>query len=202
MFGGTGGRGGGGGGGFGGSSGGGGGVITAAVKTMHTFETKHVPSEFGDAEPRVIEIEGGNSPVEIRFKSSSSSVRITQDHKTADQSQPEYNEYDEEPKRIITQVRKPIIQEVKEIITPYRKVIQEIEPVIEQIHTVVTQGDKRPSSGGFGGGSSSGGGSSGGGFGGGSSGGRGGFGGGSSSGGGRIEQYDITSGQNKIYKKK
>lgn len=200
MFGGT----GGGGGGFGGS---GGGVINAAVRTMHTFETKHVPSDFGEPEPKVIEIEGGNSPVEIRFKSSSSSVRISQDHKTAEQTQPEYNEYDEEPKRIITQVRKPIIQEVKEIITPYRKVIQEIEPVIEQIHTVVTQGDKRPSSNGngFGSGSSSGRGSSGGGrggYGGGSSGGGGGYDGGSSSGGGRIEQYDISSGQSKIYKKK
>lgn len=161
--------------GYGGGSSRGGGRINAAVFSTQTFETKPVQSQIGPIEPQIIEVEGNELPVEIVFKSSSSRIKVRQDHRMQGPGETEYNQYEEEPHRLVTQVRKPIIQEVREIISPKRKVIQEIEPVIEEIHTVVAEGqgghgnsDYGGSGGGYG---SSGGGSNGGGGYGGSSGG-------------------------------
>jgi hypothetical protein len=42
---------------------------------------------------------------------------------------------------LITEVQKPVIQEVREVISPYRQVTQEINPVVESLHTVVTKGE-------------------------------------------------------------
>ncbi|KAH7644242.1 dfp2-like protein [Dermatophagoides farinae] len=113
----------------------GGGIINAAVFSKQTFETKPVETPFEQMEPQIIEIEGGDLPIEIHFKSTSSRVKVRQDHQLSGVNMPEYDQYEEEPHRLITEVRKPIIQEVREIIAPYRKVIQEIEPVMEEIHT-------------------------------------------------------------------
>ncbi|OTF73748.1 DFP2-like protein, partial [Euroglyphus maynei] len=48
-----------------------------------------------------------------------------------------------EPHRLVHEVTKPVIQEVREIITPYRRVIQEIKPVQEEIQTIIAKGEPR-----------------------------------------------------------
>ncbi len=60
---------------------------------------------------------------------------------------------EDEPHRLIHEVTKPIIQEVREVITPFRRVIQEIKPVQEEIQTIVARGEARNFNvGGYGGG--------------------------------------------------
>nr|XP_027206172.1 solute carrier family 41 member 3-like [Dermatophagoides pteronyssinus] len=163
--------------------GGGGERLSAAVFTKHTFETKTVDVPFEDQEPQIIEIDGGSLPLEIHFKSASGRIKVKQSHELGGSGQTEHSQAEEEPMRLVHEVRKPIIQEVREIITPYRKVYQEIQPVMEEIHTVVAKGEQRRqghggSNKGGGGGGGSGGGGGGSGYGGGSSGGGGGFSGG------------------------
>lgn len=128
------------------SGSGSGGKISAAVQTKHTFETRTVEVPFeGDVEPQIIEIEGGNLPLELHFKSASGRIRVKQSHELSGSGQVEHSEAEEEPMRLVHHVRKPIIQEVREIITPFRKVIQEIQPVQEEIHTIVSKGESRRS---------------------------------------------------------
>lgn len=117
--------------------------IQAAVQTKHTVEMKPVDIPFEDIEPQVIEVEGGALPLEIHFKSSSSRIRVHQTHQASGAGEVEQTSSEEEPHRLIHEVKKPIIQEVREIITPYRKVVQEIQPVMEEIHTIVAKGEAR-----------------------------------------------------------
>ncbi|OTF81328.1 DFP2-like protein [Euroglyphus maynei] len=117
--------------------------IQAAVQTKHTVEMKPVDIPYEDIEPQVIEVEGGALPLEIHFKSSSSRIRVHQTHEAAGAGEVEQTSSEEEPHRLIHEVKKPIIQEVREIITPYRKVVQEIQPVMEEIHTIVAKGEAR-----------------------------------------------------------
>lgn len=95
--------------------------------------------------------------MEIVFKSASGRIKVRQEHRMQGAGETEYNQFEEEPHRLVTEVRKPIIQEVREIISPQRKVYQEIEPVIEEIHTIVAEGQGGRGSGGNYGGSNGGG---------------------------------------------
>lgn len=117
--------------------------IQAAVQTKHTFETRPVDIPFEDLEPQIIEVEGGALPLEIHFKSASSRIRVHQTHQAGGAGEVEQTSSEEEPHRLVHEVKKPIIQEVREIITPFRKVIQEIQPVVEEIHTIVAKGQAR-----------------------------------------------------------
>ena len=58
---------------------------------------------------------------------------------------------EEEPHRVIHEVVRPVIQELREVIVPYRRVVQEIQPVIEQVQTTVAKGQGRENNGGEGG---------------------------------------------------
>ncbi|KPM10976.1 DFP2-like protein 38 [Sarcoptes scabiei] len=117
--------------------------IPAAVVTKHSVEMKPVEIPIEDLEPQIIEVEGGALPLEIHFKSSSSRIRVHQTHESAGAGQVEQTSSEEEPHRLIHEVKKPIIQEVREIITPFRRVIQEIQPVMEEIHTIVAKGEQK-----------------------------------------------------------
>ena len=159
--------GGGGGGGYGGGGGGGGGAIRGAIISRNTFEVRPVPIQSGYAMPRVIEFEGNSSPLKLHFKGGSGRIQILQSMAKGGYSEPEYTQSEEEPQRMVHEVKKPVIQEVREIIMPYRKVTQEVRPVVEQIKTIVSQGVMGGHGGGGGGGGGGGRGGGGGGFGGG-----------------------------------
>ena len=153
---------GGGGGGYGGGGGGGyggQGPVTAAVQTQHTVEYRHVnlPQEL--PQPQVIEVDGGQLPLTIHFRSASSNIQVHQTHQPSHPGEVQQTSSEDEPTRLQHEVTKPIIQEIREVITPYRRVIQEIRPVQEEIHTVVARGEPRGQAlGGFGGGIGGGGG--------------------------------------------
>ena len=55
----------------------------------------------------------------------------------------EHTQSEDEPHRVVHEVLKPVIQEVREIIQPYRRLVQQIQPVIEQTHTIVAKGEPR-----------------------------------------------------------
>ncbi len=195
-----GGYGGGGGGGYGGGGrgggygggGGGGGIIPAAIHTRHTIDFRNVPST-GAVAPTTIEVGSNSVPLNILFRSSSSNINVQQAHEGGG-GDTQHSQSADEPHRLVHEVSKPIIQEVREVITPYRRIVQEIQPVQEEIQTIVARGEGRAagvSGGGFGGGGLGGGGYgggkiSGGGYGG---GGGGGYGGISIGGGGKSKGY-------------
>jgi len=98
--------------------------IQAAVQTKHSIETKMVDIPYEDIEPQIIEVEGGNLPLEIHFKSSSSRIKVHQTHSAGEAGQVEQTSSEEEPHRLIHEVKKPIIQEVSRLTT--RSLIIEI----------------------------------------------------------------------------
>lgn len=127
----------------------------------------NVPQEL--PQPQIVEVEAGNLPLTIHFKSASSALNVVQTHQPGNAGEPQHTSSEDEPHRLVHEVTKPVIQEVREIITPFRRVIQEIKPVQEEIQTIIAKGEPRGNlaASGMGGGLAlGGGGSSGGGFGG------------------------------------
>ena len=145
---------GGGGGGYGGGGSGGGyggQAIPVAIQTRHQVEFRNVPS-YGSVSPTTVEVGASPIPLQILFRSSSSSLNVQQSHDGASGSTQESSSQDE-PHRLVHSVTKPIIQEVREVITPFRKITQEIQPVQEEILTIVARGNERGSGSGGSGGS-------------------------------------------------
>lgn len=123
-----------------------GGAIPAAIQTRHNIEFREIPST-GSIQPATIEVGASSIPLNILFRSASSSLNVLQHHQGAagdtQESQSEgklnvhfdfvlYNCFlscTDEPHRLIHSVKRPIIQEIKEVVIPYRKITQQIEPV-------------------------------------------------------------------------
>jgi len=165
----------GGGGGGGGYGGYGGHSIEAAVHSNHRVDVIPVHTSV-QRNPTYVDVPGHPLPVYFNFKSQSSPVYVRQQHYGTKGSYQHSSSYDE-PHKLVHEVTKPIIQEIKEVIVPRRKIVQVIKPVQEDVLTLVS----KHSGGGYGNG---GGGYGGGGGGYGSGGGGGGYGGGGYGGGG------------------
>lgn len=128
-------------GGYGGSSGGYGGStgpINAAVISRRTVEVRPVPSQREQAQPQIIDVDGGDLPVVINFRSASSRLVVKQSHQPGSGDVQETRSEDQ-PHLLKHEVTRPIIQEVREVILPYRRVVQEIRPVEEQVKTIVSK---------------------------------------------------------------
>ncbi|KPM09125.1 Cuticle protein [Sarcoptes scabiei] len=103
-------------------------------------------------QPQVIEVSPDQLPVQVHFRTASSRLNVQQSHNANMPPQVEHASFQDEPHRVVHEVVKPVIQEVREIIQPYRRVTQEIRPVIEEVHTVVHKGEgRRGGAGGVGG---------------------------------------------------
>ncbi|OTF71228.1 DFP2-like protein, partial [Euroglyphus maynei] len=124
-------------------------VIKGAIQSRQTFEVRPVPIQVSQGTPRIVEFDGGSAPLKLHFKSSGGRIQIMQTNGNGYGSEPEYTQSEEEPQRLIHEVKKPIIQEVREIIIPYRKVVQEVRPAKEEVKTIVSQG--QGGGGGYGG---------------------------------------------------
>jgi hypothetical protein len=117
------------------------GPVEAAVHSRRTVELRNVAVQQQTYQPQIIEVNSDNLPVQINFRSHSSPVNVQQTH-TPLSGSVEHASFQDQPHRLVNEVTKPIIQEVREIIQPYRRVVQEIRPVIEEIHTVVHKGER------------------------------------------------------------
>ena len=82
----------GGGGGSGGGlvSGFGGGPVTAAVQSTHTVEIRHVNVPQEQPQPQIVEVEAGNLPLTIHFKSASSALNVVQTHQPGQAGEPQH----------------------------------------------------------------------------------------------------------------
>ena len=117
--------------------------IEAAVQTRRTYEVRPVLVDELQAQPQVIEISPNVESVVIHFRTSSSRLNVQQSHVPSAPAPVEHSSVQDHPHRLVHEVTKPVIQEVREIIQPYRRVTQEVRPVIEEIHTVVHKGERR-----------------------------------------------------------
>lgn len=115
--------------------------VSAAIHSTRTVEYKAVPYSDEPLVPQVVEVEASEIPLNIHFKSRSSTIQVSQSHTPGEPGTVEQTSSQDEPSRVIHEVNKPIVQEVREVIQPYRQVTQEVQPVIEQIHTVVARGE-------------------------------------------------------------
>ena len=137
SYGGGGGGGYGGDGGYGGGGGGGGGYgggyhsIEAAIYSNHKVDVIPVHSSRY-SKPTYVDVPSGMTPVYINFQSQSSPVYVKQQHYGMSGSYQKSHSYDE-PHKLVHEVTKPIVQEVREVIKPYRKVVQTIKPVHEEV---------------------------------------------------------------------
>ncbi|KAI2805003.1 hypothetical protein BLOT_003992 [Blomia tropicalis] len=119
-------------------------VVPAAVQQVsRTVEYKALPHVEQPIQHQVIEVEPSDNPVHLHFKTRSSTLSLSQSHTPAAAQEVQTAQASDEPARLITEVQKPVVQEVREVITPYRQVTQEINPVVESLHTVVTKGEAR-----------------------------------------------------------
>nr|XP_027200837.1 putative uncharacterized protein DDB_G0277255 [Dermatophagoides pteronyssinus] len=119
----------------------GGGVIPIAIHTKHNVEYKDVPSS-GSIQTATVEVGARSIPINIIFRSASSSLNVLQRHQGSVGDTQESSSEDE-PHRLLHTVTKPIIQEIHEVISPYRKILQEVHPVQEEIKTVVAKNSNR-----------------------------------------------------------
>jgi hypothetical protein len=119
------------------------GPVDAAIQTRRTVEVRPVALQSDYAQPQIIEVQPDQLPVQVHFRTASSRVNVQQSHQPGLPAQVEHASFQDEPHRVVHEVVKPVIQEVREIIQPYRRVTQEIRPVIEEVHTVVHKGEGR-----------------------------------------------------------
>jgi uncharacterized protein with ATP-grasp and redox domains len=66
---------------------------------------------------------------------------LSQEHIPGAPGTVEQTSSQDEPSKVIHEVVKPVIQEVREVIQPYRQLSQEVQPVVENVHTVVAKGE-------------------------------------------------------------
>jgi len=118
------------------------GPIEAAVQSRRTVEVREMTIPQDYIQPQIIEVNADHMPVQIHFKSSSSPVTVRQSHTPGTAGPVEHTSYQDQAHRLVNEVIKPVIQEVREIIQPYRRVTQEIRPVIEEVHTVIHKGER------------------------------------------------------------
>jgi hypothetical protein len=117
------------------------GPVIAAIITHRTAEVVDVPTNPDVITPQVLIVEPNLLPVTIEFRSQSSPVNINQVHIPGPPGEIKETRSEEEPDRVLHEVIKPVIQEVREIIQPFRKITQEILPVQEEVHSVVARGE-------------------------------------------------------------
>ena len=132
------------------------GGLDGSIQTRRTVELKQPIGGYAQqqdyAQPQILEVNPDHVPVQVHFRTSSSRVNVQQSHNPSAAPQVEHASFQDEPHRVVHEVVKPVIQEVREIIQPYRRVTQEIRPVIEEVHTVVHKGEGRRAQGGLAGG--------------------------------------------------
>jgi len=116
--------------------------VTAAIHQIgRTVEYRPVPFNDQPIVPQVVEVEPSDQPINIHFKSRSSTVRLSQEHIPGEPGSVEQTQSQDEPHKVVHEVVKPVIQEVREVIQPYRQLTQEVQPVVENVHTVVSHGE-------------------------------------------------------------
>lgn len=109
--------------------------IPLALNSHSQIQVVHVPS-FSKPNPTYVDVDSQPSPIYMHFKSQSSPLFTKQTHLGAP-GNVEKSQSQDEPHKLIHEVTKPVVQEVRETIIPYRKVIQLIKPVHEEVQTVV-----------------------------------------------------------------
>jgi hypothetical protein len=122
--------------------------IELPVKSKHDLEVIHTPSHE-EEHSTYVDVAGGVLPVYMTFKTQSSPIYVKQEHRGTKGSYQKSDSYDE-PHKLVHEVVKPVIQELREVITPYRKVVQVIEPVKEERLTKVHKGERKGGYGGYG----------------------------------------------------
>ena len=116
--------------------------VNAAIQQVaRTVEYRPVPYSDQPIVPQEVVVEPSDQPINIHFKSRSSTVRISQEHQGGEPGSVEQTQSQDEPSKVVHEVVKPVVQEVREVIQPYRQVTQEIQPVVENVHTVVSHGE-------------------------------------------------------------
>lgn len=68
----------------------GGGPVTAAVQSTHTVEIRHVNVPHEQPQPQIVEVEAGNLPLTIHFKSASSALNVVQTHQAGVAGEPQH----------------------------------------------------------------------------------------------------------------
>jgi len=117
------------------------GPIEAAVHTRRTFEVRPVLLQQDLAQPQILDVSPNYEAVQIHFRTASSRLNAIQSHESGPGTI-EHTASEDAPHKLVHEVRKPVIQEVREVILPFRRITQEILPVAEEIHTIVHKGDR------------------------------------------------------------
>lgn len=115
--------------GFQGGGGGGGGYgeaigspVQAAIATKRTFEVRPIMLQSEPPVPSVVDVQPSEQPVQVIFRTQSSPVLVQQVHTPSVHAPLEKTNSEDEPHRVLHEVVRPVIQEVREIIQPFRRV--------------------------------------------------------------------------------
>jgi len=114
--------------------------LAADISSQRTVDVIPIQTEsLAPLEKTILQVGGGLSPVEVLFRTRSSTLKVRQKHHSQPGGTVDQTVSNEEPFRLLHKLTRPVIQEVREVIQPYRKVVQEIQPVQEKIVTYVAR---------------------------------------------------------------
>ncbi|KAJ6218119.1 hypothetical protein RDWZM_009276 [Blomia tropicalis] len=122
--------------------------VTAAMASLQR-KVEYIPTGYtGEpAQTQVVNVPPNEQGIHINFVSKSSPLTVSSQHIPGEAGQVHVSESEDEPHRLVHNVKKSVIQEVNEVVQPYRILKQEVKPTIEQSHTLVPHGDTIPLSG-------------------------------------------------------
>jgi hypothetical protein len=127
-------------------------TYSSPIHAERRVEIKPIMTQGYDQNDHTIDIKD-DTPIVIHFRTHANRIKVEQTRVPDKPKEVEHTRSEDEPHRVIHEVYKPVIQEIREIIQPFRKVVQQVQPVVEEVQTVVHRGDgRRGSSGGNGGG--------------------------------------------------
>ncbi|XP_054159766.1 uncharacterized protein LOC128957977 [Oppia nitens] len=122
-------------------------TYSSPVSAYRHVEIKPIQTQGYGGKDHVIDVKD-DQPIVIHFRTHANRVKVEQTRIPDHPPQVEHQKSEDEPHRVVHEVYKPVIQEVREIIQPFRKVIQQVQPVVEEVQTVVHKGTGRRGSGG------------------------------------------------------
>ena len=119
------------------------GPVSAAIETRRYVQVVDVPTSQDVISPSTLIVEPNVLPVNIEFRSQSSPVNVNQVHIPGRPGTVQQTSSEEEPDRLVHEVVKPVIQEVRETIVPFRRITQEVLPVQEEVNSLVARGQRQ-----------------------------------------------------------
>jgi hypothetical protein len=113
------------------------------ISAIRNVEIRPIQSSGGyEQKDHLIDVKD-ETPIVIHFRTHANRIKVEQTRVPDKPKEVEHTRSEDEPHRVVHEVYKPVIQEIREIIQPFRKVVQQVQPVVEEVQTVIHKAEGR-----------------------------------------------------------